>query len=81
MPPPSGTVEISVTFPSTAEAEAAANALREAGIPASSLDLQHNVLPEAREGRFVSRVLVIIVLWTSLAALSAPVSAGCSLRP
>ena len=66
MPPPSGTVEISATFPSTAEAEAAENALREAGIPAASIDLQHNVLPEARarEGRFVWRVLVIIVLWS-----------------
>jgi len=68
MLPPSGTVEISVTFPSTAEAEAeaAANALREAGIPAASIDLQHNVLLEARarEGRLVSRVLVIIVLWS-----------------
>jgi hypothetical protein len=66
MPPRFGTVEISVTFPSTAEAAAAANALREAGIPAASIDLQHSVLPEARarEGRFVLRVLVIIVLWS-----------------
>ena len=67
MPPPR-TIEVRATFPSTAEAEAAANALREAGIPPASLDLQHNVLPEARarEGRFVSRVLIIIVLWSIL---------------
>jgi Zn-dependent protease with chaperone function len=63
---PPRTIEVRATFPSTAEAEAAANALREAGIPAASIDLQYNVLPEARasEGRFVSRVLVIIVLWS-----------------
>jgi hypothetical protein len=66
MPSPTRTSKIRATFPNPAAAEAAANALREAGIPPASLHLQYNVLPEARasEGRFVSRVLVIIVLWS-----------------
>jgi len=66
MPSPPRTTNIRATFPNPAAAEAAANALREAGVLASSIDLQHNVLPDARqrEGRFVSRVLVIIVLWS-----------------
>jgi hypothetical protein len=65
MPPPR-TIEVRATFPSTAEADDALAALQEAGIPPASLHLQHNVLPEARarEGRFVSRVLIIIVLWS-----------------
>jgi len=65
MPPPH-TVEIRAYFPAPANAEAAANALREAGIPTSSIALHDNVLPDARqrEGRFVSRVLIVIVLWS-----------------
>jgi hypothetical protein len=64
--PPSRTIEVRATFRHTTEAEAAANALSEAGIPPASLHLQHNVLPDARhrEGRFVWRVLIIIVLWS-----------------
>jgi uncharacterized protein YneF (UPF0154 family) len=65
MPPPSAS-QIRASFPSRAEAEATANALREAGVPASSIDLRHNVLPEARarEARFLWRVFIIIVLWS-----------------
>ena len=49
-----------------ADAEAAVAALVEAGISPSSIELEHGVLAEARgrEGRFVWRVLVIIVLWS-----------------
>jgi len=59
-------IGIVATFAEPADAEAAALALREAGIPAASIDLQHNVLPKARarEGKFLWRVLVIIVLWS-----------------
>jgi Zn-dependent protease with chaperone function len=64
--PPLRTIEIRASFAEPSEAEAAANALRETGVLPASLRLQHNMLPEARarEGRFVSRVLVIIVLWS-----------------
>jgi hypothetical protein len=65
MPPPR-TIEVRATFLSTADAEAAANALREVGILPASLHLQHDVRLEARarEGRFLWRVLVLIVLWS-----------------
>jgi len=55
-------IDITATFPHAGAAEAAVAALLESGIRASSIDLQHNVLPEAteREGKFVWRVLVSI---------------------
>jgi hypothetical protein len=66
MPPPFGTFEIRASFSSPAQADAAVAALIESGIPPSSIDFQHNVLPaaRAREGKFVWRVLVLIVLWS-----------------
>jgi len=70
MPAPH-TLEIQASFAEPSEAEAAASALREAGVSPSSVELQHGVLAEARgrEGRFVWRVLVIIVLWSIAGAL------------
>jgi hypothetical protein len=59
-------MDIHSSFANRADAEAAAATLREAGIPPSAIDLQFDVLPEARarEARFLWRVLVIIVLWS-----------------
>jgi hypothetical protein len=67
MSPPSAIV-IQATFADSAEAQAAADALRDAGNPAPVIDIQHNVFPEARarEARFLWRVLVIVVLWSIL---------------
>ena len=60
------TTELVASFADRAGAEAAVAALVEAGVSPSSIDLRHGVLAEARgrEGRFVWRVLVIIVLWS-----------------
>jgi hypothetical protein len=60
------TSDIHSSFTNREDAEGAAAALREAGIPPSTIDLQFDVLPEARqrEARFLWRVLVIIVLWS-----------------
>jgi hypothetical protein len=69
---PSGAaVVITASFAEPAEAEAAVTALVEAGVSRSSIDLDHGVLPEARgrEGRFVWRVLVIILLWSVAGAI------------
>jgi hypothetical protein len=66
----SGT-EITASFTEPADAEAAVSALVEAGFSRSSIDVEHGVLPEARgrEGRFVWRVLVIIVLGSLAGAI------------
>jgi hypothetical protein len=72
MSDPSGAaVVITASFAEPAEAEAAVTALVEAGVSRSSIDLDHGVLPEARgrEGRFVWRVLVIILLWSVAGAI------------
>ena len=66
MPDHSLATEITASFAEAADAAAAVSALVEAGVSPSSIELQHGVLAEARgrEGRFVWRVLVIIVLWS-----------------
>jgi hypothetical protein len=58
--------KIQATYANPADAEAAAAALRAAGVPPTAIDLQFDVLPEARarEARFFWRVLVVIVLWS-----------------
>jgi hypothetical protein len=60
------TCDIHSSFANREDAEGAAAALREAGVPGSAIDLQFGVLPEARqrEARFLWRILVIIVLWS-----------------
>jgi hypothetical protein len=60
--------EIVAVFSNANAAESAVQALTDVGIPRSDIDLLHGVLPEARarEGRFLWRVLVIIVLWSIL---------------
>ena len=70
MPVRSRTRGFHASFSTTAAAESAAAALIEAGIPGATVRLQHGVLPEAltREARFVSRVLVAIVLWSVVGA-------------
>lgn len=62
---------IEATFRTAAEADAATAALVEAGVPPASIEARHSVLPEARgrEGRFVWRVLVAIVLWSIAGAV------------
>jgi hypothetical protein len=64
-------VELRASFAQPADAEAAATALLEAGIPPDAITLQHNALPDARarEARFLWRVLVIIVLWSILGGI------------
>lgn len=71
MPDPSRAIEILATFPDHRDAEAAVTALIEVGIAHSFLDVLRGVLPEARqrEGRFLWRILVLIVLWSIAAAL------------
>src|SRR3990172_7941107 len=71
MPDRSRATEITASFAEAADAEAAIAALVEAGVSPSLMELQHGVLAEARgrEGRFVWRVLVIIVLWSLAGAL------------
>ena len=71
MPDPSRAIEILATFPDHRDAEAAVTALIEVGIAHSFLDVRRGVLPEARqrEGRFLWRVLIIIVLWSIAGAL------------
>jgi hypothetical protein len=61
-----GATVITASFAEPAQAEAAAAALIAAGVSPSSIEIQHGVLVEARgrEGRFIWRVLVIIVLWS-----------------
>jgi hypothetical protein len=65
------TFEVRASFVEPSDAEAAFTALIEAGIARTSIDLRNGVLPEARqrEGRFLSRVLLIIVLWSIAGAL------------
>jgi hypothetical protein len=65
------TVVIKASFADSSEADAAGVALVEDGVSEASIEVQHGVLPEARgrEGRFVWRVLVIIVLWSIAGAL------------
>jgi hypothetical protein len=62
------TIELCASFADRIEADAAASDLSESGIPKSSIQVQHDVLPEprTREARFLWRVLVIIVLWSIL---------------
>jgi hypothetical protein len=64
-------VELRASFAQGADAEAAATALRHAAIPATTIDLHHDVLPDprAREARFLWRVLVTIVLWSILGGI------------
>jgi len=66
MPDHSLATEITASFAEASDAAAAVSALVEAGVSPSSIELQHGVLAEARgrEGRFVWRVAVIIVLWS-----------------
>ncbi len=66
MMPDRSTTELVASFADRADAEAAVAALVEAGVSPSSIDLCNGVLAEARgrEGRFVRRLLVIIVLWS-----------------
>jgi hypothetical protein len=68
---PQAVAEITASFVEPADAEAAAGALVEAGVSRSSVLVRHGVMPEARgrEGRFVWRVLVIIVLWSVAGAI------------
>ena len=58
--------QLTAAFSNGLTADAAVQTLAAAGIPLSSIDLQHGVLSEARqrEGRFLWRVLVAIVLWS-----------------
>lgn len=65
------TIEIRASFSKRGHAEAAVAAVVEAGISPSSVELQHGVLPETRdrEGRFIWRVLVAIVLWSIAGAV------------
>ena len=56
-------IEITAAFPDDA-AEAAAQALTDAGIPASSIDIRRGV--PGRETAFIRRLVVIIVLWSIL---------------
>jgi hypothetical protein len=60
--------EISATFASRAEAEAAVAVLAAAGIPQSAIEVREAELPpqRQREGRYLWRLLVIIVLWSVL---------------
>jgi hypothetical protein len=64
-------MEITASFTEPEDAETAVSALAEAGVPRSSIEVQHGVLPEARgrEGRFVRRVLVIILVWSIAGAI------------
>jgi hypothetical protein len=80
MPDRSSATGITASFAEAADGQAAVAALVEAGVPPSSIELQHGVLPEARgrEGRFVWRVLVIIVLWSIAGAIPGQRSACCS---
>ena len=65
------TIQIRASFSKRGRAEAAVAAVVEAGISPSSVDLEHGVPPETRgrEGRFVWRVLVAIVLWSIAGAV------------
>jgi hypothetical protein len=71
MSPTTPTIEIRASFSKRGHAEAAVVAVVGAGLSPSSLELQHGVLPESRgrEGRFVWRVLVAIVLWSIAGAV------------
>jgi hypothetical protein len=64
-------VELRASFAQAADAEAAATALSDAAISATTINLEHGVLPDprAREARFLWRVLVIIVLWSILGGI------------
>ena len=65
------TIQIRASFSKRGRAEAAVAAVVGAGISPSSVDLEHGVPPETRgrEGRFVWRVLVAIVLWSLAGAV------------
>jgi len=71
MPHRRGNLTITAVFRAPAQAETAAAALAESGMPLTSIELQHGTLPEARhrESRFVWRVLVAIVLWSIAGAV------------
>ncbi|TMF06193.1 MAG: hypothetical protein E6I38_10655 [Chloroflexi bacterium] len=64
-------IQIRASFSKRGRAEAAVAAVVGAGISPSSVDLEHGVPPEmrGREGRFVWRVLVAIVLWSLAGAV------------
>jgi hypothetical protein len=66
-----GVTVITASFAEPADAEAAVTALVEADVSRSSIAVEHGLLPEARgrEGRFVWRVLVIVVLWSIAGAI------------
>jgi hypothetical protein len=63
--------QIAASFAEAGDAEAAVAALVDARVSPSCIELEHGVLAEARgrEGRFVWRVLVIIVLWSIVGGL------------
>src|SRR2546428_8599703 len=65
------TIEIRASFAQASAAEGLAAALADSGIPRASIAVQHGILPEARtrEGRFVWRVLIRIVLWSIAGAV------------
>jgi hypothetical protein len=73
---PSRLLEVQATFAAPGDAEKAAEALLDAGIEPARVTVQHAVLPEARgrEGRFVWRVLVIIVFWSIVGAVPGALS-------
>jgi hypothetical protein len=60
---------ITATFRTRSEAEAAATTIAESGVPRTTIDLQHGVLPEAREANFLWRIVVVIVLWSIVGAV------------
>jgi hypothetical protein len=63
-----GETEIMATFRSRAQAEAAVAALTAAGVPHDAVIVSEAPLPPTRrrEGRYLCRLLVIIVLWSVL---------------
>jgi hypothetical protein len=60
--------EIKATFNSGPEVGSAVAALRAAGIPESAIEVREGELPPVRqrEGRYLWRLLVLIVLWSVL---------------
>jgi len=68
---PSRTIAVRASFAEPDQAEAAAAVLVEFGISRTAIELEQGILPEerSREGRFVRRVLIVILLWSIAGAV------------